>query len=245
MRDPYQDPYGEPTHGRTMVSADKVDQAIRFCHDHGVRLNIVASGLAELDTHLQQLEALDGAPLAADGRAWLLQHFYFAEPDLVRRVAALGFDVTTTMSFSWGKGELVRTRFGEHHLPDFIPLARLLDAGFHVAAGTDWGPKNVFEHIALAVRPTYGASGQPAATPGISRQHALAMWTSDAAHVLRWDGIGSLEPGNHADLVVVDRDPLTCPIDDLADTQVLTTLLAGRTVAGQHLVSGTPAEAPS
>jgi predicted amidohydrolase YtcJ len=80
-----------------------------------------------------------------------------------------------------GKGELVRERFGDRFLPDFIPLARLLDSGMRVAAGTDWGPKNVFEHIALAVEPRYGASGRPAATPGISRSQALAMWTREAA----------------------------------------------------------------
>jgi len=142
------------------------------------------------------------------------------------------------MSFSWGKGEIVRERFGEQLLEDFIPLARLIDAGLHVAAGTDWGPKNVFEHIALAAEPYYAASGQKAATPGISRKQALDMWTREAARVLRWDGIGSLEPGHHADLVIVDRDPLTCAIDDLPGTQVVTTLLGGQAVAGKDITDG-------
>ena len=61
------------------------------------------------------------------------------------------------------------------------------------------------------------------------------MWTREAAHVLRWDGIGSLVPGQHADLVVVDRDPLRCPVEDLPDTRVIATLLGGRTVAGADL----------
>jgi predicted amidohydrolase YtcJ len=235
MREPYLDPYGAPTTGRPAISPQKVEEAIRFCHAQGVRLNIAASGLAELDSHLDQLEALGQAPLGTQGRAWLLQHFYFAEPELVRRVASLGLDLTTTMSFSWGKGEMVRERFGEHLLEDFIPLARLLDGGLHIAAGTDWGPKNVFEHIALAVDPRYAASGQKAATPGISRQQALDMWTREAAHVLRWEGIGSLEPGSHADLAIVDQDPLTCPIDDLPGTQVITTFLSGQTVAGKDI----------
>lgn len=238
MRDPYLDPYGTPTTGRLAISPERIEQAIRFCHQHDVRLNIVASGLAELDSHLEQLEALGQTPLSAQRRAWVLQHFYFAQPDLVRRFAALGFDITSTMSFSWGKGEVVRERFGERFLDDFIPLARLLDAGLHVAAGTDWGPKNVFEHIALAVDPRYGASGKPAVTPGISRQQALDMWTREAAHVLRWERIGSLQPGNHADLLILDRDPLTCPIAKLPDTQILTTLLGGQPVAGQHIPDG-------
>lgn len=236
MRQPYQGPYGEPTTGRSFVSPEKIERAIAFCQEAGLRLNIVTAGLAETDTHLDQLEALGRAPLAADGRAWLVQNLYFAEPDQVHRLAALGMDVTTTMSFSWGKGELVRERLGEHLLADFIPLARLLDAGLHVGCGTDWGPKNVFEHIALAVEPRYAASGRAAATPGVSRRQALDMWTREAAHVLRWEGIGSLEPGHHADLVIVDRDPLTCPVDDLPDTRVIATLLGGRTVAGTDLM---------
>jgi predicted amidohydrolase YtcJ len=235
MRDSYLSPYGSPTIGRMAVSPEKIEQAIRFCHDNDVRLNIVSSGLAELDSHLEQLEALGQVPLEAQGRSWLLQHFYFAQPDLVRRFAALGFDITTTMSFSWGKGELIRERFGEDLLCDFIPLARLLDAGFHVGAGTDWGPKNVFEQIALAVNPRYGGSGKRAVTPGISRRQAIDMWTREAAHVLRWEGIGAIQSGNHADLVIVDRDPLTCPIEDLAKTRVLATILGGEPVAGAEI----------
>lgn len=235
MREPYQGPNGEPTTGRSFVDPEKIRQAMSFCLEAGLRLNIVTAGTAENDTHLEQLEALGRAPLAADGRAWLLQNLYFAEPGQVKRFAALGMDVTTTMSFSWGKGELVRERMGERLLPDFIPLARLLDAGLHVACGTDWGPKNVFEQIALAVEPYYAASGRRAATPGVTRRQALDMWTREAAHVLRWDGIGSVEPGQHADLVVVDRDPLRCPVEDLPGTQVIATLLGGRTVAGADL----------
>jgi hypothetical protein len=233
MREPYQGPYGEKTTGRSFVSVEKTARAIRFCAERGLRLNIVTAGLAEHDTYLDQLEALGRRPLEADGRPWLLQHLYFAEPDQLRRFAALGFDVTTSMSFSWGKGELVRDRVGQRFLADFIPLARMLDAGLHVGCGTDWGPKNVFEHIALAVAPYYAASGRPAATARISRHQALAMWTREAAHVLRWEGIGSLQPGNHADLAVIDRDPLTCSLEDLPDTRVITTMLSGQIVAGE------------
>jgi hypothetical protein len=56
------------------------------------------------------------------------------------------------------------------------------------------------------------------------------MWTRDAGRILGWPGVGTLARGSHADLVVVDRDPLSCPIDDLPETRVLRTVLAGRTV---------------
>jgi predicted amidohydrolase YtcJ len=41
---------------------------------------------------------------------------------------------------------------------------------------------------------------------------------------------GRLAPGARADLIVVDRDPLTCPVDRLPHTAVLRTVLGGRTV---------------
>jgi len=234
MSEPYAGPYGEATTGRSFVDPDKIEQAIRYCDEHELRLNVVTAGTGEGDLLLDQLEALGHTPLATDGRAWIFQNFYFADDQRARRVAALGLDVTTSVSFSWGKGELVRDRFGERLLADLIPLARLAEHGIHVACGSDWGPKNVFEQIALAVQPRY-AAGRRAASEGVSRRQALAMWTSDAAHVLGWDGIGSLEAGNHADLVVIDRDPLSCPIDALPNTEVVATLLAGEPVGGRDL----------
>jgi predicted amidohydrolase YtcJ len=42
------------------------------------------------------------------------------------------------------------------------------------------------------------------------------------------DQIGSLEQGKQADLIVIDGDFLTCPEDEIKDTQVLRTYLAGK-----------------
>ena len=41
---------------------------------------------------------------------------------------------------------------------------------------------------------------------------------------------GTLVPGSHADSIVVDRDPLTCRVEDLPGTRVLRTVLGGNTV---------------
>jgi predicted amidohydrolase YtcJ len=66
----------------------------------------------------------------------------------------------------------------------------------------------------------------------VSRQEAYAMWGRRAAEVLGWRGVGDLRPGSHADLVLLDRDPVTCALDVLPDTHVAATVVAGRTVAG-------------
>jgi predicted amidohydrolase YtcJ len=101
-----------------------------------------------------------------------------------------------------------------------------------VACGTDWGPKNVFEHVALALTHRFCGSGRTNRGPAqtVTRGEALAMWTRDAARVLRWEGIGTLAPGGHADLVVVDRDPMECDVEALAGTRVLRTVVGGEAV---------------
>jgi predicted amidohydrolase YtcJ len=43
---------------------------------------------------------------------------------------------------------------------------------------------------------------------------------------------GTLLPGRFADLVVLDRDPLACPPDELAEVRVVATMLAGHWVYG-------------
>jgi predicted amidohydrolase YtcJ len=231
MREPYLGPYGEMTAGESYTTPDKSEFLIRFCAEKGLRLNIIALGTQAHDDVLEQLErAAEDFPISS--QHWILVHAFFVTQDQAERYAALGFDVTTTMSFCWGKGELFRRRMGDHVLADLIPLRRLLDAGMRVAGGSDWGPKYAFEQIKLALTHEFGESGERNLGPAqcISREEALAMWTRDAARVLQWKGIGKLAPGNHADLIIVDRNPMNCDIEAIGSIKVLRTLLGGTTV---------------
>jgi predicted amidohydrolase YtcJ len=202
-----------------------------FCAERGVRFNFVGGSEGEHERLLPMLEAL-AEKHDIRGRRWVLQHAILMNEEHTRRYAALGFDITTSMSFSWGKGDLYAERIGEHILDSLGPLRRLLDAGLTVGGGSDWGPKNVFEQIELAESHRFCGSGRRNLRPAqpITREESLLMWTRDAARVLGWEGIGTLAPGNHADLTVVDRDPLRCELEDLAATRALRTVLGGETV---------------
>jgi hypothetical protein len=229
--EPYRGPFGEPTTGVTFVSGEKEERAIAFCAEHGVRLNFIGAGPRDHDEFLPRAEAAVAAHPALRDAHWILQHAFFVSEDQARRYAALGFDVTTSLSFCWGKGDLFVERGLGSLLPDLTPLARLLSAGLRVAAGSDWGPKNPWEQIELATTHRF-ASGHrnDGAAQRVSREAALSMWTSAAADVLGWPEIGRLAPGAHADLAIVERDPLTCAGDALASMRVLRTVVGGEVV---------------
>ena len=136
------------------------------------------------------------------------------------------------MGFSAAKGDLYGERIGEWVWADQVPLKRLLRVGLTVGCGSDWGPKDPWENMVLAQTHEFWGSGyhNDDADHAVSREEALALWTREAGRVLAWDGIGTLEAGTWADLVIIDRDPLTCSLDDLAETNVLETRLAGQVV---------------
>lgn len=231
MREPYVGPYGELTCGREFVPASRETVALDYCADHGLRLNFIGAGYADHDGFLERAEAVARRVPIRD-RRWILQHNYLCTEEHARRYAALGFVVTTSMSFSCAKGDLFEKRIGSHVWKDLIPLKRLLDAGLTVGAGSDWGPKNVFEHLALAETHEFWGSGRRNDGPAqkVTREEALRMWTCDAAAALGWEGVGTLAPGANADFLVLDRDPATCALAELPATQVLETYVAGERV---------------
>jgi hypothetical protein len=231
MHDEYEGPYGERTRGVTFVSEEREELALAFCAENGLRLNFIGTGDRDHDDFLPRAEAVAARHDIAS-QHWILQHAFLVNEEQATRYADLGFDVTTSMSFSWGKGDLMGERIGRHVWDDLIPLRRLLDAGLRVACGSDWGPKNIFEQIQLAQTHRFEGSQHCNQGPGqpVTREEALGMWTREAGRVLEWDGIGTLAPGSHADIAILDRDPLSCDLDALPGTRVLRTLLGGETV---------------
>lgn len=231
MSSEYIGPYGEHTCGFHNISPDKAERAMRFCAERRLRLNTMCMGDHANEENLAMLERLaqdfDIRPLK-----WILIHSVFITPEQIKRYQGLNFDLTTSMSFCWGKGDLFREKIGDSRLDDLLPLRRFFDEGFAIAGSTDWGPKNAFEQIQLALTHEFCGSGYRNLGSGqkITREEALGMWTWDAARVLQWDGIGRLSEGSWADLTIVDRNPFACDVDDIAGTKVLRTVFDGTVV---------------
>ena len=65
----------------------------------------------------------------------------------------------------------------------------------------------------------------------ITREEALIAHTrSNAVFLFQEGNLGSLAPGKYADLLVLDRDYLTVPEDEIKDLRPLLTMVGGRIV---------------
>ncbi|QKZ17168.1 amidohydrolase [Streptomyces chartreusis] len=234
QREPYTGPFGEETQGHWFIPQQLLEKALRHAAERGLRVNLCGGGLGEHDVVLGQLDKLRADGALNGDEQWIFQHAMFLDEGQAERYAGHGVQMTVNSGFTYGKGDMYLERMGEQILGDLNPFRRMIDAGIKVAASTDWGPKNPYACMALAV--THQLGRGPRRNDGlaqkIDRQEAYAMWGRRAAEVLGWPGVGDLRTGRHADLVLLDRDPVTCPIEDLPGTQVTATLVGGRIVSG-------------
>ena len=65
----------------------------------------------------------------------------------------------------------------------------------------------------------------------LSREEALRLYTINNAYLGHEEKEkGTLEVGKLADFILIDRDYLTCPVDEIGSTRVLKTFVGGKMV---------------
>lgn len=175
-----------------------------------------------------------------------ITHSNFMSREAVEQAAKLGVVADIQPAWLYLDAETLRAQFGDQRLRYFQPLKTAFEAGMIVGGGSDHmqkigsfrsvNPYNPFLGIAVTIARTARDGEQPLhPVESLSREQAIRFYTANNAQVIRREEeIGTLEPGKFADLIVIDRDLLTCDVGEIPETQVLTTYLSGRPVkAGQ------------
>jgi len=158
---------------------------------------------------------------------WIISHIPGFTMDLANRAHALGMGVLV----GWGP-----LRTGANVGP---PYRMLFDHPIHKGYHSDGGDITVINpwlnfYTIITGR---NLAGQPIlGDQTLTRQETL--WLATAAN--KWfiweDDIGSIEPGNHADLVVLERDYFTVPDDDIKRMRSVLTVVGGKIVHNNGIV---------
>jgi predicted amidohydrolase YtcJ len=174
-------------------------------------------------------------------RRWLITHANFTSAANLKLCAELGVAADLQPAWLWKDTRTLLKVLGQRRMEWFHPYRKWLDAGITIGGGSDHmirldsmlstNPWDPWLGIWVAVtRQTEGA-GILNADQRLSRIEALRFYTTGSAW-LHFDekDKGTIERGKLADMILVDRDPLTCPDDRLAGTRVLWTMVGGRLV---------------
>jgi predicted amidohydrolase YtcJ len=186
-------------------------------------------------------EALDGIAAArkANGNSGLphtLTHEQFVRPEDFPRFHELG--VVSALQLFWAEASPDTIEILKPYLDPEIyrwqyPARSILDSGGIISGASDWpvSTANVFRAIYQA-ETRKGSEGVLDASQDMPREAMFYAYTRNSARAMNMDSIGSIAPGKRADLVLLDRDVLTVSPEEMRETKVVWTMVAGKMVYG-------------
>jgi predicted amidohydrolase YtcJ len=171
-----------------------------------------------------------------DGLHWFFDHAETISEKSIDRVAALGGGVAVQHRMAY-QGEYFVERYGVRAAESTPPIARMLQKGVKLSAGTDAtrvASYNPWVSLAwLATGRTVGGLRIYPQRNCLDRETALRMWTDNVAWFSNEEGRkGRIEVGQLADLIVPDRDYFACAESEIAGTVSELTIVGGKVVYG-------------
>jgi predicted amidohydrolase YtcJ len=170
------------------------------------------------------------------GIHWFFDHCETISQRNIDRVAALGGGIAVQHRMAY-QGEYFVERYGAEKAEDTPPIARMLKSGVKVGAGTDAtrvASYNPWVSLSwLVTGRTVGGMRLYPTRNRLDRETALRLWTEENTWFSTEEGKkGQIKAGQLADLVVLDRDYLTVPEDEIVHITSVLTLLGGKVVHG-------------
>ncbi len=155
-----------------------------------------------------------------------MDHCRLIEPRDIARAAKLGLMWSCAPPGRGGLGDVAEA-FGEEVAHTYwAPIKTMLDAGINVSLE---GANNFWGEIELLITRKDRDGKVWGAPERVDRETALRIATQNGAnYVLKGDQFGSLEPGKFADLLILDRDYMSIPEEEIAEIQTLMTMMGGK-----------------
>ena len=166
------------------------------------------------------------------GKRWRMEHSQHLDPADIPRFKKLGVIASMQAIHCTSDSPFVVSRLGEKRAKEgAYPWRSLLDAGAIVTNGTDAPVEDVDPIPSFYASVTRKRADNP--TPffpeqSMTREEGIYSYTmANAYAAYEEDMKGSLEVGKYADIIMLDRNLLTCDEDQILGTKVLMTMVDG------------------
>ena len=235
LKAPYHDDPGakglpllSPTQLRNLMSRAAMDNFQTAIHAIGDAANAEVLGAIE-----ELSESYKG------DRRWRIEHTQIVDPADLPRLGKHGIIASMQPLHQTSDRLMAEARLGPERLDGAYPWRSVMQVGGRLAFGSDAPvePADPWAGMAAAISRT-DAKGEPFGgwfpQEAVTREAALAGFTSDAAFAGFAEGrFGRLVPGERADFLLVDRDPLLAAPDDIRQTKVIEVWIGGVKVRGE------------
>jgi predicted amidohydrolase YtcJ len=165
------------------------------------------------------------------GLRWAFSHLDQVTPQQIERMKRLGM-TAQIHTRPLIQGALMHKFHGDRAW-SMPPMRMVQESGIMWGLGSDATAvttSNPFYNLWFAVTGKM-VGGKEVNRQTITREQALIAHTRNNGYVVfQESNLGSLQPGKYADLVVLDRDYLTVPADEIKDIEPVMTMVGGRVV---------------
>ena len=228
--------------GLRFIPQETLTEVIQHCAQHGLQFTAHRVGDGAVSALVDAYEQIGRTTSRLSSIRPNITHCNFLSDESIRKMASLGISADIQPAWLYEDAKTLTAQFGLERMKRFQPLRKLFDAGVLIGGGSDHmqkigslrsvNPYNPFlgMWIAMTRRPE-GESNAIHIDQALTRLEALRFYTRNNAQLLFLENYcGSLEVNKLADLVVLDRDFLTCPTDDVRRIQADEVYLSGRLV---------------
>lgn len=232
LKRPYADDPGNT--GLALMAPAQLRNTLVRAAQGGFQPAVHAIGTA---ANAEVLNAIGEIAESYDGdRRWRIEHAQIIDPADLPKLGRNGIIASMQPLHQTSDRTMAEARLGMDRLGGAYAWNTVIQQGGKLAFGSDAPvePADVFAGYAAAIT-RMDANGEPFGgwlpAERVNREQALAGFTSDAAYAGFAEGrFGRLLPGERADFILVDRDPLLATPDEIRATRVFETWVGGRKV---------------
>lgn len=172
-------------------------------------------------------------------RRWRIEHSQIVNPDDFSKFAEFSIVPSIQATHCTSDMSWAESRLGEDRIKGAYAYQTLLSQNGWLPNGTDFPVENIeplFTFFSSVFRTDHNGSpvGGWRVEEGLSREQTLrsiTIWAAKAG--FEENEKGSLEPGKFADFVILDTDLMTATPNEVLDTKIESTWIAGERVFGK------------
>jgi len=213
--------------GFCVVDEDEIYEKMKIAHNNGFQICIHAIGdkgnRIVVDLYIRLLEAFP-----RENHRHRIEHASMLTQDVIQDMKKYGIIASCQPPFLNSEYTWLEKRLGKERLKYTYPFKSIIDAGLILASGSDCPIEDPSPLLGLhALINRNGLVIEEC----ISVEEALKTYTLNAAYAAFEEDIkGSIEVGKLADFVILDRNPMEIPKEEIKEIRVLETIIRGKTV---------------